>query len=108
MSTAWNLKELRAYVRNQRNADRLILELIDSTSRSDSIFVYHMITARDALKGILNYEEPQGEENMMLVFGSSDRQEDFHYAKVVSEANLIGCIHPHLLTLSNIGNLSNT
>ena len=93
MSTAWNLKELREHVRTQRAADRLTLELIDSVSRSDSIFVYHMITARDALKGILNYEEPQGAENMMLILGDSDRQEDLHYAKVVSEANLIGCIH---------------
>lgn len=93
MSTAWNLKELRSYVRTNRASDRLTLELIDSVSRIDSIFVYHLTTARDALKGILNYEEPQGAENMMLVLGGSDRQEDFYYAKVVSEANLIGCIH---------------
>lgn len=93
MSTAWNLKELRTYVGTHRDSDRFTLELIDSVSQSDSIFVYHMITARDALKGILNYEEPQGTENMLLVLGGSDRQKDFHYAKIVSEANLIGYIH---------------
>lgn len=107
MSTAWNLLELRAYVRTQRNADPLMLELIDSTSRSDSIFVYHMITARDALKGILNHEEPRGVENLMLVFGGSDRQEDFHYAKVVSEANLIGCIHTARNLLETFAQLVN-
>jgi len=92
-NTAWNLEELRTYTRTQQNGDPVTLELISSVSRNDSIFQYHMITARDALKGIFNYEEPQGVENWKLVLGGSERQEDFHYAKVVSEANLFGCIY---------------
>ncbi len=66
-----------------------------------------MCTARDALKGILNYEEPQGVENWMFVLGGSDRQEDFHYAKVVSEENLIGCIHTARSLLETFAQLVN-
>ncbi|GAB2878143.1 hypothetical protein GCM10027046_02630 [Uliginosibacterium flavum] len=107
MSTAWNLKELRTYIHSQRNADRLTLELIDSVNRNNSIFEYHMVTARDALKGILNYEEPQGVDNLMLILGCSDRREKFHCANVVSEANLISCIHTARSLLENFAQLVN-
>jgi hypothetical protein len=86
-NTAWDLAELHTYARARALDDRIVSELIHSISRSVSIFRYHMATARDALKGIIDYEEPQGQENWMLVLGGSERQEDFYYAKIVSEAN---------------------
>ena len=90
---AWDLAELRKYTRTQSLDDPMVAELISSLSRSVSIFRYHMATARDALKGLIDYEEPQGQENWMLVLGGSESQEDFYYAKIVSEANLIGCVY---------------
>tara|TARA_R110001599_G_scaffold64023_4_gene179441 strand:- start:118447 stop:119118 length:672 start_codon:yes stop_codon:yes gene_type:complete len=105
MSTPWNLGELRTHAK--KNSDRTTLELVDSVSRSDSIFQYHVFTARDALKGILNYEEPQGVENWMFILGGSDRQEEFFYAKVVSEANLISCIHTARSLLETFAQLVN-
>jgi hypothetical protein len=91
--TAWNLAELRTHVSTQCCGGTRALELIRSIDRSDSIFRYHMATARDALKGIINHEEPQGPENWMFVLGGSERQGDFDYAKIVSEAHLIGCVY---------------
>lgn len=70
-----------------------VLELINSISRSIQIFRYHMATARDAMKGILVESEPQGPENFMLIFGVSEKQDEFAYAMIVSEANLIGCLY---------------
>jgi len=70
-----------------------VLELINSISRSIQIFGYHMTTARDAMKGIVDETEPQGTENLRLIFGVSEKQDEFAYAKIVSEANLIGCLY---------------
>ena len=70
-----------------------VLELINSISRSIQIFQYHMTTARDAMKGIIDETKPQGSENLMLIFGVSERQDEFAYAKIVSEANIIGCLY---------------
>lgn len=70
-----------------------VLELINSISRSIPIFRYYMTTARDAMKGIVDETEPQGSENFMLIFGISEKQDEFAYAKIVSEANIIGCLY---------------
>lgn len=51
-----------------------------------------MATARDALRGVVNEVQPSGKENFLLVLGAS-KQDEFEYAKVVSEAHLIGCLH---------------
>lgn len=52
-----------------------------------------MATARDAMKGVVDENEPQGPENFMLIFGVSEKQDEFAYAKIVSEANIIGCLY---------------
>jgi hypothetical protein len=91
--TAWNLEELRSRVRTARSDADEVLELINSISRSVQIFRYHMETGRDALKGIVNETEPQGPENFMLILGASERQGEFAYAKIVGEANIIGCLY---------------
>lgn len=93
IDTVWNLAELENYTRTHADNDSMVSELISSLSRSDTIFRYHVATARDAMKGIINFEEPQDQENWMLVLGGSERQKDFYYAKIVSEANLVGCVY---------------
>jgi hypothetical protein len=91
--TTWNLAELETYVRGVASGDGEALEIIRSIDRGVQIFRYHMVTGRDALNGIVNTDEPHGEQNLMLVLGASANQEEFAYAKIVSEANLIGCIY---------------
>jgi len=91
--TAWNLLELRSRVRVLQSNPDQTLELISSIERNIRIFRYHIATARDAFNGIINDAEPQGPENLKLFIGLSDRQEDFAIARIVSEANVIGCLH---------------
>jgi hypothetical protein len=52
-----------------------------------------MATSHDAIKGIVNETEPQCSENLMLILGASNRHGEFAYAKIVSEANIIGCLY---------------
>lgn len=100
--TGWNLRELREHYRDFSNkalkerGERLSSlpnELISSVSRSSDIFRYHWFLAQDAVKGILNEADPTGQENFLFVLGASDNQDEFEQAKVVSEANVIGCMH---------------
>lgn len=91
--TAWNLEELRTRIRVSHSDPDQALELINSIECSIYIFRYHMETARDALKGIINESEPQGLENIMLALGSSEKQSEFAHAQIVSEANIIGCLY---------------
>jgi hypothetical protein len=107
MNKPWNLGDLRSHIRASLNPDRRALELIDSIGRSDLIFQYHVVTARDALNGIIKYDDPHGVENWKLILGASDRQEEFLQAKVVSEANLIGCAYTARSMLETFAQLLN-
>jgi hypothetical protein len=91
--TAWNLDQLRKHVRATHAEPDPVLELIFSIDRSTRIFRYHMATARDAMKGIVNETDSGDTDTLLLVFGTSEKQGDFEYAKVVSEAHFIGCLH---------------
>lgn len=91
--STWNLEALRSYARANSARSDQISELLNSIAQSIQIFRYHMTTARDALNGIVNDAEPQGPENFMLIFGVSERQDDFAFAKIVSEANIIACLY---------------
>jgi hypothetical protein len=96
--TAWSLKDLRSKVRARSLAndafDAFVAELIRSIDRSTRIFVYHMTTARDAMQGFIDHERPQSRQNWELLLGvDTDRQADFEYAKIVSEANLVACAY---------------
>ncbi len=88
---AWNLDELRKQVRATRDNASEILDLISSVDRSARIFVYHMTSARDAMKGLYGEARDEAEE-LLFVLGASDRQHDFEHAKIVSEAHIIGCL----------------
>jgi hypothetical protein len=90
--TGWNLEELRKQVRAARVNAGELLDLISSVDRSARIFVYHMASARDAMKGLYGEGKNEAEE-LLFVFGASDRQHDFEHAKIVSEAHIIGALH---------------
>jgi hypothetical protein len=93
MKNSWNLDELRAHIRARNGDPTALLEVVSSIDRSTQIFSYHLITARDALKGIIEEREDVSIKNLEFVFGISNRQDDYAYAKIVNEANVIGCIH---------------
>jgi len=92
-TTSWNLKRLQEHIRVSKQPYAALLDLVQSIGRSDQIFRFHLINARDALKGIINDTDPSGPENFMLILGGSDRQEEYQAARLASEAHLIGCLH---------------
>lgn len=92
-TTAWNLGELRALVKATSKDSPKVIDIITSIDRSTRIFHYHMTSARDAMNRLLSEEHPSSGDNLLLVFGVSDNQTEFEYAKIVSEAHLIGCLH---------------
>jgi hypothetical protein len=90
----WNLEPLREHVRQLgHDFNDPLSQTIRSVDRSIVLFHYHVYTARDALKGHINKDEPQGSDNFMLLLGASARQEEFARTKVVSEAHIIACLH---------------
>jgi hypothetical protein len=91
--TAWDIGALRVHVHATLPDASHACELLRSISRDVAIFRYHMATARDALKGVVDDAHPTGPESVLLVLGGSERRDEFEYSKVVSEAHLIGCLH---------------
>ncbi len=91
MKESWNIEDLRTHIR--KGGGLALLDVVDSVDRATQIFAYHLVTARDALAGIVDESDPSGFKNVEFVFGVSEHQEDYAYAKLVHEANVIGCIH---------------
>jgi hypothetical protein len=92
-TTPWNVAELKAHDLQVNRGRGLTPTLLSSLSRLNEIFRYHLWLARDAANGIFNTEEPGGVDNMLLVLGQSEKHDELEKAKIVSEANMIGCIH---------------
>ncbi len=91
MRESWELDELRSHIRG--SGAPALLEVLNSIDHAIQIFRYHLFTARDSLKGIVDESDPSGTNNIALVLGTSERQDEYAYAKLVNEANVIGCIH---------------
>jgi len=105
VGTPWNLRRLREHAK--ANSDAKILELLSALVRSDAIFRYHASIAKQALEEFFNHQEAQSEQNFLLIFGASERQEEFVRGRIASEANLIGCInstHNFLETFAQLVN----
>jgi hypothetical protein len=63
---------------------------VNSLGRSVDIFRYHLFTARDALEGILGDRQSVAEA-LDVLYG--EQQQEYHRARVVSEAHVHGCFH---------------
>jgi hypothetical protein len=92
MSKTWHLEELRAHIRAQSENDKRLVGVVNSIGRSIWIFNYHLYTARDALKGIIDESDHLSMANFELVSGISDKQKEYDRAKITHEANLIGAL----------------
>lgn len=90
---SWDTAYLRQHICSLGEPERSLVEVVDSIGRYNAIFIYHLESARDAMKGIIRMDDPHGIENLRLVFGDSERQDEFYLAKIASEANILGCIH---------------
>jgi hypothetical protein len=91
---AWSLGALRAHVRQNFAAKEEVLRLVLSIDRSSRIFLYHMTSARDAMNTVMPSDGSMSQDEMMLtLLGTSARQDDYEWAKIVNEAHLIGCLH---------------
>lgn len=91
--TAWDLAALRKHLRTTSPNFDIANDVMRSLGQDDTIFRYHMATARDALKGIVDEERPDAPENFNLIFGISEKSDELNFARIVSEAHLISCLH---------------
>jgi len=92
-TTAWDLASLQIHLRSTNSNFDAANEVLRTLGQDVLIFRYHMAMARDALKGLVDEEHPDGHENFLLVFGGSEKCDEFNYARIVSEAHLISCLH---------------
>lgn len=88
MST-WNLKALKDCIKIQ-GGDNALLDIVNSIGGVSEIFIYHLATARDAFDRIV--DDKSGSNNLHFVFEVASNQSDFYHARIVNEANIIGCI----------------
>lgn len=91
MDTSWNLNVLREHIRRRWGHEAEPLqEIVDSLDTSVRIFRYHLFTARDALKGIVD-ETHSADEALKIVW--VEKRDASRDAMIVSEANILGCVH---------------
>jgi hypothetical protein len=93
MRKSWNTKLLKKHIEGLGKEKQSLLELINSLEKYVRIFRYHLEIARDAMNKIFSDEECQGAELDKLAFGLSSRLGDFWNAEIITEANVLGCIH---------------
>jgi hypothetical protein len=93
MKETWQLNELREYIDRKYGVISRERETLDSLARYDGLFVYHIQTARDGMKGIIENSTEFTLTNVEYALGVSSRQKEFYKAMLVSEANMLACIH---------------
>ncbi|WP_394672576.1 hypothetical protein [Limnobacter sp.] len=93
MKPQWNLKQLREYIRGSRSDSAVLLDIVHSIDRYTQIFLFHLEGARDVMNGIGDAENPRSRKNLEIVFGVSSQQDEYHLAKVASEAHILGVVH---------------
>ena len=93
MKPKWNLKELRDHIRSTRSNSDDLLEIVHSIDRYIRIFLFHLEGARDAMNKVIDAENPCARESFEFVLGVSERQDEFDFAKVASEAHILGAVH---------------
>src|SRR5688572_8473621 len=92
-STPWKLQALRDHLCGQgQNGFDPASRAVRSVSKMIDIFHFNAYAAKQALKGFVSEGERPTEEHMQLIFGVSERQKDFAYARLASEAHLLGTL----------------
>ncbi|MDH4554789.1 hypothetical protein E8F11_06295 [Pseudomonas sp. BN417] len=108
MISAWNLKELRDRIRENRPVDgESLVEITNSLGRSREIFEYHKKLARDAFEAFNTENDPTGMLLAEHVFGVTEKNDLLTEANLASEANLIACISVTRNAFDSFGQLLN-
>ena len=89
----WDLNELREFIRAERSDSEELLDIVHSIDRYNWIFLFHLDGARDALHEVIDVNNPDQKEAMSFVLGASGRQDEYHLAKIASEAHILGAAH---------------
>jgi hypothetical protein len=89
MTTKWELTTLQKWVETNHPENTLALNLIKSLSRAAYVAKYHRYTAQNALE---SYRKSEGDHSDMIAAMLSF-DEDFGWAALVYEANLIAFVH---------------
>lgn len=105
--TGWNLAELREHVRTNEARQSAVLPLLSSIGRSFEIFEFHKALARDALVGIINTDAPASRENFDLIFGISEKSDQFAAARLASEAHVLGVLYSTRSLVEQLAQLMN-
>lgn len=93
MNETWKLQELKDEIKERKPNDTETLEIIKSISRYIDIFRLHLEEVRDSFKPLLNHPIQANRETFEFIIGTSKNQNEFYYAKLKSEANIISLIH---------------
>jgi hypothetical protein len=92
MEHQWSLEKLRQFIREERNGDQSLFDLVYSVDRGVTIFRYHFVTARDSLSNFYCPYEKASDEHMKRILGGQD-QEEYSLAKIANEANTVAAIY---------------
>ena len=92
-NTAWDLDALRLRIAATRSDTEATDEIISSIHKSFCIFRYHISSARDAMNGVFREDNEENLDTLLFGRGDNKRGTQIAYAKIVSEANLICCLH---------------
>ncbi len=107
-NNTWAIGELRRYVTSQSAHSEDLVQAINSTDRYFQIFRYHFHHAKVALAEIVPPAGQAVDERIKLAMGLSDQQLRLENARVVSEANLLGCLHATRAIYDIFSNLVNS
>lgn len=107
MKAPWDLAKLRSLIRDLESERHYLLDTVDSIARATDIFRYHLFKARDALNGFVDKNDPASLDALKLVLGVSEKTDEFAYARLASEANIVGCIHTARSMFDIFGQLVN-
>lgn len=84
---------LTDYINRSSQCGDHSLEILRSLDRYDSIFLYHLDGARNAMDEVIGTERQVSIEVLEVILGISDKQRGYHTAKIESEAHVLGLAH---------------
>lgn len=89
----WNLKELRDQIFVKKGERKDLIELVNAVGDSINVFKYHLVTARDSLKPFAQSEDATDLRHFEYVFGAADNQNEYEWAKLTNQSNVIAAIY---------------
>jgi hypothetical protein len=89
----WEPTPLRSHISEAGIDVQRRLAILESVARYVNIFRFHLWEARDAMKDVVEEDNPHGIRNLLYIFGDAENQHEFERAKIASEAHILASIH---------------